>query len=352
MTATDVRLTDAIGDFYATRHGSYAASSWRAITQQVERMRKWLIRETQPDVYLSDLVGYGERYMDRYFNRLRPPKYSPQSFNVYRGHVNLFWRFCRDEGWIAVNPMRHVDPLPVPQKVRLRLSAEELLLLLDGASPRDRIGLALGMNTALRAGDIARLKVGNVNLTNNTLSVFQRKTKTEAVLPVTVELRGELTTWFSHYAQVMGVTVDRLPNTWTLMPPAHWYSAKPGESGSDGWYKYNVTGTLTHPASIVQTALAKRGYETHREGFHTLRRSAARELHDLAAQDGVGDPIRVAQSLLGHRNRRTTEVYIGVTHEAKLRDDLMKGKSVLRRAAGQWQEVPAVELAERRKRSA
>lgn len=333
-----ITLNEALADYYDVRAPRYGDATWRAHEGQLERFRTWATREWGPNLLITDV---DERGMARYFNKVRA-EVEPSSFNNYRQYLNMFWRFARGEGWVETNPMRHVDAERPPRKVRLRLSAEELLAILDDAEPHDRIFLACGENTALRAQDIAVLTVGSVNLGNNTLLAWISKTKTWEELPVTAELRAEIIRWLQHYGPAMGVPDWRdVPNEWTLCPPVQSVSVNPHRPDLGRRLMYKTTGRQSHPERIVQRVLARRGYPTKGQGLHTLRRSTARALYDLAASDGIGDPIRIPQALLGHRNRQTTEIYLGVTHEKQLRDELMRGQSFLGRAA-------ATEAADRR----
>jgi integrase len=326
----NVTLNSALADYYAQRQGRYSDSTWRAHEGQLEKMRAWVTRDTQPNVWLVDV---DERIMVRYFNRLRPPAYSPSTFNNYRQYVRQFFAYCVGEGWMRTNPMRHVDPMRVPKRIRLQLSADELLRMIDDCeNPRDRVALAIGMNTGLRGGDIAALTVGAVNLGNNTLLAWQEKPDEETLLPVTAELRVELLRWFPIYAQAMALDdwMD-LPNHWTLCPPAGGRAVDVTDLSKGFRVVYRPERRYTHPETIVQRALERLGHPTRQEGFHTLRRSAGREIYDLAVAERVGDPIRIAQALLGHKNQKTTELYLGITHERTQRDELMRGKSFLTR---------------------
>ncbi|HEU0239900.1 MAG TPA: tyrosine-type recombinase/integrase, partial [Micromonosporaceae bacterium] len=179
-------LNDALADYYEVKRGSYKPTSWRGIQQRLEHWRTWVTRATQPYVYLADVADPGERYMERYFNKLRPPAYKPASFNLFRQHLNGFWAYTRDRGWVHTNPMMHVDPLRNPRKINLMLSAEELINLLESADdPRDRAALALGMNTGLRAGDITTLTVGDVDLTSNRLTAWIEKANEQRTFGIT-----------------------------------------------------------------------------------------------------------------------------------------------------------------------
>jgi integrase len=230
--------------------------------------------------------------------------------------------------------MRHVDPArsSAAPAAAVRAGAAGAL---DGASPRDRVGLALGMNTALRAGDIMALKVGDVNLSNNTLHAFIQKTKRYDDLPISVELRAELLRWFEAYAREMGLKdwMTELPNQWTLVPAAHFQAFNVHQPAGGGRNVYKTSGTYSNPETIVHRALERLGHPTRGEGFHTLRRSTARRFFDLAIEEGVRDPIRMPQALLGHARRETTEIYLGITVEKEMRDELLRGKSFLRQVA-------------------
>lgn len=322
----NLTLNEALEDYYRQRLANKAENTRSHHEGQLELWRTWITRETQPNVYLADI---DERHMSRYFDRLRPPQYAANTYNCYRQYLRAFWDYCRGEGWVRTNPMRHVDAARVPKVVRLLLSADELMRMLDGATPRDRVALAIGMNTALRSSDAAALTVGAVNLANDTLTAWIQKTQTEEVLPLTQELRAELILWFRHYALATGVASwQELPNAWTLFPSMHSHTRKGG--GREAVYRIHTQ--YAHPEQIVHRALTRLGHPTFKEGFHTLRRSALRALFDLAAADGVGDPIRIPQALAGHKNRQTTEVYLGITHEKRLRDEMLRGKSFIGRA--------------------
>jgi integrase len=160
------------------------------------------------------------------------------------------------------------------------------------------------------------------------------------LLPITEDLREELIRWFIHYAEVMGLDGPKaLPNTWTLVPSARFIQKVIGHPELGGRYVYRTDSTYHNFEKIVKDALVKLGLPTHGEGFHTLRRSMGRVQYDMMCEDKVSDPIRVVMAQLGHKKRETTERYLGVSHEERLRDDVMKGKSFLKKAAQQRRDA-------------
>lgn len=339
-------LNDALADYYSVRRARYEASSWDMHYRRLCKWRSWTTAQTQPNVYLADICTHDSRLVERYFNTLRPPALAPSSFNNARQYVKQFLDYCRTRGWISISPMELVDPLKIKRKVRLRLSGDELLSLLDGATPRDRIGLAIGMNTCLRACDVAALKIGQVNLGDGTITAWIEKTDEEMELPITAELHAELIRWYTHYATELGLTPDRLPNTWTLVPPEQRVSMNPGKTGAKWITKYKPTQKMTNIQGIVHRALQRIDHDAKGEGFHTLRRSGARIIHDMAVSEGRGSAIRVAMVALGHKSQATTEVYLGLSHEKEQLNEMMRGKSFLGTPA---QTVnPVTSLEERR----
>lgn len=339
-------LSKALDDYDVRRLRARSKGTQENAHSQLRRMEVWVAKEIQPDPYL---VNIDDTAMTRYFNTLRPPRLEAASFNHYRTIMNSFWVFCLQRGWIERNPMEWVERLPIPEKARTQLAPEEMLMMLEEADkPRDRIALAVGMNTGLRAGDIAALKIGAVNLHDNTLSAYIQKTKRFSLIGITTELRSELLKWFYVYAEMMELESFRdLNDEWTLVPSMRSYVTREPGVRIDVLLPQS---TFTNLHEIVKTAMEKRGFplrdkngKSLREGFHTLRRSAGRQIHDDAAQrdDVKGSAMRAAQAFLGHKTQQVTELYLGLDHDKKVLDGMMRGQSFLTRIADRNREANA-----------
>lgn len=330
-------LNQALDDFYEVKRGGYSQGSWRSILGRLEDYRRWITKETQPNVYLADVCDPAVRYTERYFNKIRPPAYAPSSFNLYRQHLNSFWTYTRERGWVHTNPMMHIDALRVPRKPKLLLSAEELIELLNSTdNPRDRAAIAIGMNTGLRAADIMTLKVGDVNFMNDRITAWIEKTDKTKIINITAELRLELLRWLNIYAENTGKTVRELPNEWFLIPTARSVAVKPLHPELGRQLKYQPMNSMVrcNPENIVKKALQRCGHiNVKGQGFHTTRRGSGRVVYDLARTDGIPDPITMAQSFYDHQSRLTTELYLGVKHADEELSGMMRGQSFLTRAA-------------------
>jgi integrase len=298
-------------------------------------METWLVKQTHHGVYLSTIADRDERYLEQFMNTLRPPKVSPATFNVYRSYLNMFWNYCLQEGWIRVSPMRRVDRVKEPETEKLVIGATELTLMLQrAATPRDRIALAIGMNTSLRAADIMAIKVGQVDFYRKSIRVWIEKTDKWDDIPMTADLLPEMLVWMDHYAEKEGTTIKAMPNNWSLVPPLRHFWDRPTLPGAKLEFKYAPLSVTTNPHKIVHKALDSIEVPyTKGTGFHVLRRSGARVAYDIARAEGHADPIRIAQDLLGHKNRETTEAYLLMTPEREARNSYMLDRPWISRAA-------------------
>lgn len=244
--------------------------------------------------------------------------------------LKLFFQWCRVRG---MSPRDH-DPTAMwrlpkrPGNPRLRIPVEQFPALLDAAEhPRDRITVALGLYAFLRGGEVVTLRVNDADLRGKRLSIYRHKTKQPDELPISLELERELTRWFNWYGEACG----GLHGDWFLAP------SRPRGGGA---IPDPVTGSLVkwssgpvgptvpqnHPHRPAQRALALLGYDTLREGEHTLRRSGARALFDRLRADGSDGALMRVASMLGHSDVRVTQHYIGWDMERDQRDELLAGK--------------------------
>lgn len=336
-------LNAALESYYFKKFGKYSQSTKKGHTQELERFRTWITQRTQPNVYVRDIT---DQHMAEYFDKLRPPRYEPRTFNNYRQYLVQFWAYCLGEGWLVVDPMRHVDPSEVEHKPRLHLTPQEMMQMLDDCPDttlghRDRYALAVGMNTALRTQDIAALTIGKMDLMSNILTAYIHKTRKTARLPVTAELRYETFRWFEYYAENKNIaSIGQLPNSWSLVPSLRGAGVAVARGGGMETL-IKETGGFRHPELVVQRALERLGHPTFKEGFHTLRRSAGQMLNDLLVADGVADPLAIVQALYDHKNRSTTEAYLDITVAGVRRDEMMQGQSIMTRAAEAQREKNA-----------
>ena len=96
--------------------------------------------------------------------------------NHYRSRLKMFFAYCTQNGWLRQDLLVQVTPMRKPRKQRFQPAPRILLAMLDVATnPRDRAYIAVAINTAMRSNEIARLRVGDVDLAAGDLTVWISK---------------------------------------------------------------------------------------------------------------------------------------------------------------------------------
>lgn len=238
--------------------------------------------------------------------------------------LRAFLGYCIKRGWLTSDPsllLRAQRPAPTE---RDRLDADELLRLLEAVdSRRDRVLIALATNLALRGGEIAALRVGQVDIGHHEIRVGISKTRESDVMPLSSDLAIELSHWLRHYTETSAVT----PRSY-LVPSQYVDNTK-------GTVRYRPDRPVGKPYVVVQDALTRIGWgDVKGEGVHTVRRSVARIYFDMIEADESFDSALLAtMTLLHHQRSDTTLRYIGRNRATLARDRILKGKPFLTRLA-------------------
>lgn len=262
------------------------------------------------------------------------PRVSESTHNSYRKILVTFFKWCRHRGYMKSDVMAEIDTLTVPKKHRQRPEPEKLLHMVDITdNDRDRILMALCVNTGLRGSEVTRIKVGDVYLDQGHIAVTIKKTGVVDEQPISLELDQELRAWLFAYAADLGRPLS--PDDYLL--PTRRGGLITGyttdETGKRvpvrAGFKYDPAKQVAQPAKVVQKYLAALGMETWQEGVHTIRRAVARAYFDAAKESGYDGAMRETSALLHHASTKTTEHYLGLEAEVLKRDERIKGKSFL-----------------------
>lgn len=338
----NIRLNEAC-ERYMERiknEGQSAASLYTA-HYALTRFRKAVATSREPNPYIHTIDAGA---MDDYC-------YGPDgirrnvaavSFNRYRSVLKVFFDYALVMRWTDVNPMDGIGRArPDAPKSRLMLNAGELLSLLDHTSnPVERIACSLGMNTGMRANDIRRLTVFDASLAGGEIQTMIRKTRKFDRKPITMELHWELVKWLNTYADFMGrESRADLEGEWLLVPS--YRNSAPAER--EQRVHLRPLQVHTNPWRMVQRPLARMGYPTKGEGFHTLRRSSARALFESLRDGGEGrdHALMIVKEFLNHSSVVQTEGYLGLNQERAIRDNLLKDRPFLTALAGTEQSRAA-----------
>ena len=294
------------------------------IKTAVQVLNRWIT--INGDIRVDQIRG---PQIDRFFAQ---GGWAPKTQNLYLSILKGgFFPFCRRMGYMP----KDFDPTEGWRNVRTQASeklwipVEEFPALLDACdNTRDRAVLALGMYTFMRGGEIKTLRVQDIDLRNFTMTIQRWKTKEADVLPITMELAKELDAWMRDYKRKMGFT---LRPEWFLVPartctvPIWDYDRRVVVSHSEE-SALKPTVPLGKPYDCVKRALRTLGYDDLGAGVHVLRRSGARALFDRLRNEGYDGALRRVASMLGHKETKTTEIYLGLSLEREQRNELLAGQ--------------------------
>jgi integrase/recombinase XerD len=178
--------------------------------------------------------------------------------------------------------------LPEPQRLPLTMSPDEAEQLLEEAgSLRDQMMLSLGYGCGLRAGEIVRLRAGDIDSAQMIIRILQSKGRKDRHVMLPPELLQPLRQWWK-----------ARPTRFDAEVPVRERWLFPGRRKGQHI-------TYRQLSRIFHEAAAAAGI-TKRVSLHSLRHSFATDLLEK------GLDIRYIQALLGHSKLDTTSRYTRV----------------------------------------
>ena len=178
--------------------------------------------------------------------------------------------------------------LKEPQKIPLVLSRDEVQRLLAVApNIKLRAMLSLAYGCGLRAGEVVRLRVGDIDSAQNIIRIVQSKGRKDRNVMLPAEVLGLLRDWWKERPARKDAGVP-LPDRWLF----------PSRVGRRCL-------TTRQFLRLFHVAVAAAGI-TKPVTLHSLRHSFATHLLER------GVDIRVIQALLGHHKLETTALYTRV----------------------------------------
>jgi integrase len=219
-------------------------------------------------------------------------QYQPTSMRTVLSALRSFLRFVESRK-LTGSRLSSAIPSSSGRKVQIvpPLTEEEEQRLLDSADRTTALGkrncamLLLALRTGLRSIDIINLKLGDVHWKNNTIEIVQKKTGASLVLPLLTDVGNAIADYILN-----GRPNSRLP--YIFLRSQAPYRKLSGHSSC-----YGISKSMMKKADIRQG-------EGERNGFHSLRHSVATRL--LAEET----PLPIISSILGHRNKDSTTVYL------------------------------------------
>ena len=155
----------------------------RATNRAPRTIEKYTLASTQLARFLAaeglptNAADVRRRDLEAYISSLLE-RYKPGTALTRYQDLQQFWKWCEDEGEVAVSPMVKMSPPLLPEVPVPVLGNDELRKLIaacegkDFDELRDEAIVRLFIDTGMRAGELAGLKVDDVNLDDNVALVL------------------------------------------------------------------------------------------------------------------------------------------------------------------------------------
>ena len=202
---------------------------------------------------------------------------APKTINIYKESLKKYFLLLYNRVFsIALQLSREPRGLPVI------LSLQEIKnILLMTTNPKHKILLSLSYGCGLRISEAVSLKWTDIDIDRSTIHLKHTKWKKDRI----VILPQTIISWLKDHRQS------------SLYSPYVFYSNQ--------WWKIT-----TRTAQVIFAQACKKAWITKKVTFHSLRHSFATHLLEQ------GTDIRYVQTLLGHANIRTTQIYTHVMQPA------------------------------------
>lgn len=218
-------------------------------------------------------------------------RYQPRTVELAATALRAFFRFLRAQGWcedrladaVPMVPhrpsglVRHLDPRVL----------EQLIASLESASARDlrdRAIILIIARVGLRPGEVAQLRLEDIDWRNAAIRVRARKTGHGALLPLTSQVGAAVADYLQH-----GRPVTDAREVFVLH-----------------WLRVGAPISTSIVGRAVQRAVDNAGIDAPVRGGNLLRHSLATEL--LAG----GASLPQIADVLGHSCLATTRIYAAV----------------------------------------
>ena len=251
------------------------------------------LADAEAGVGAAGLLKADEAEIEAWFASLSARGLSPATASRRRSAVRQFYRFALAEGWRTDDPSRRIDAPKQGRSLPRTLSREEIERLLVAAGAREDGGavrmlalVEMAYASGLRVSELLALKVEAVRRDPSWLIVRGKGGK-ERLAPLNTPAREAITAWLAVR------DARRKPKT----PDSPWLFPSTGASGHL---------TPRRFAQLLDQAAIDAGIDPARVSPHVLRHAFATHLLEGGAD------LRVVQTLLGHADIATTQIYTHV----------------------------------------
>ncbi|WP_292054376.1 MULTISPECIES: site-specific tyrosine recombinase XerD [unclassified Brevundimonas] len=218
-----------------------------------------------------------------------------------RASVRQFYRFAMGEGWRTDDPSRRLDAPKQGRPLPKSLSREEVEALLEAISAKDTAAairlmtmVELTYASGMRVSEVLGLKAAAVQRDPAYL-IIKGKGDKERLVPLNSSAREAVKAWLA--VRLLPRSKTARKKTGNSLPDSAWLFPSSGKSGHL---------TPRRFAQLLDEAAVSAGIDPERISPHVLRHAFATHLLEGGAD------LRVVQTLLGHADISTTQIYTHV----------------------------------------
>ncbi len=197
------------------------------------------------------------------------------------------------KGFIAKDPVKGIPFLPVEKTIKYIPPMEDIDKIIEIAPKDTQDYLWAIRETLARVSEINRLTWNDIDLQSRYVTLYTRKKSGGNLTPRRIWMTDKLYTILSERA---AARTDKHP--WVFW---HRYYSR-----NEGCWK---EGPFGDRKKIMRSLCTKAGVPYFR--FHALRHAGA------SLMDSINTPIGTIQKILGHENRKTTEIYLHTFNETE-----------------------------------
>ncbi|MHB1193844.1 MAG: integron integrase [Longimicrobiales bacterium] len=281
-----------------------------------ETYARWVAR------FLSDAdhphrEALGKEHVERFLTRLTESSVAPKTRNQAASAIAFLFKEV-----LQSNAVAEIKRARGRSRVPTVLSHQEVCAVLDELSGRKHVIASLLYGTGMRLSEALGLRIKDVDFELDQIVVRQGKGGKDRVLPLPATLAPELARQVRRVRQIHERDCQR-GGGWARLPGAL-ARKKPDEGYSAGWQYLFPSRTWVadpvvhrkgrgplHPSAVQRAvrAAVRRAGVMKPATCHTFRHSFATQM----LRDGYD--IRVVKELLGHKDVRTTMIYLHITDQ-------------------------------------
>ncbi len=253
------------------------------------------------DLHYRDYRYYARRWIKRWgklscsqitreavekFILVRKRQVSPLSVNCEIRNLRATFNWAKKKGLVEANPVDGIDFLPVEKKEKYIPPPEDILKVIALADSETQDYLCIIVETMGRVGEINRLAWDDVDFGRQTVTLYTRKKQGGHLTPRRVPMTKRL----------HAILMRRHDTRDASKPWVFWHTYKSSRTGEV------ISGPYKDRKKVMKSLCRKAGVRPFM--FHALRHSGA------SLMDSHSVPIGAIQRILGHENRKTTEIYL------------------------------------------